>query len=361
MKSKVNICPFCGLAITAPLNLITSQQVKKIGLIDHISVDEVLQRHTESYGGVIESESQFKQIVYPDGQIPDTIRRFVRGNRIKLQIGEEEINQKACDNCHSNITPILDDSIKEVINVMLIGPPGASKTTLLASAIKFASELHPKNKPEKIISAMSPKSFEHEFYAKKTAKFPYIGAQTNHNSSQFNRQPLFFIRTGQKLLIFHDYPGEALKESAFSIPDNAVPVYLYDYSADKNMQLAFFNTKIMELHDGNKTYKKEIIALTKCDTLDQQTVRSIMLMPYEKSGFKSFSSLLAARRRAFSDRDLGQNIEMFSQLSSYCDNIDAVCVAALGCDTEATEDGKYRLSGPWDPQYIYDTLLTIGG
>ena len=358
MRKKFYKCPNCGKKCS-PMELVTFQQVVKMGIAERVEADEVLRKHLEGYGGVIDFNN-LKQIVYEEGIVPEVLRDRVSGRMINLQTGEEEINQKACSICHSNITPIVSDDIEEVYNVLLVGPPSSGKTSLIASAQKFVSERPLSKKREKIFNVMSPKSWEHEFYAKMTAKFPSIPPATYHEKYKFNRQPLFYLRIGKKLLIFHDYPGEALNQSTFAIPHNAVPVYLFDLKDNQNKQLAFMNTKIMELHDGGRKYKNEVIALVKCDKLDENLVRSIMIKPYEQTSLTSFDGILAARRRAFSDSNLGDSLGIYARLKNVCDNIDVVCTAAYGCDTVA-HNNEYRLRGEWNPQYLYDTLLTIGG
>ena len=358
MGNKTYICPNCGKKCH-PMELVTNQQIVKMGIAERVVADEVLRQHLEGYGGVIDGPN-LRQIVYEEGMIPEELRGRISGRTISLQVGVEEINQKACSVCHSNITPIVSDDIEEVYNVLLVGPPSSGKTSLIASAQKYVTERPLSKKREKIFNVMSPRSWEHEFYARMTAGFPNIPPATYHETDKFNRQPLFYLRIGKKLLIFHDYPGEALNQSTFAIPHNAVPVYLCDLNDDQDKQLAFMNTKIMELHDGGRKYKNEVIALVKCDKLDESFVRSIMIKPYEQTGFKSFAGILAARRRAFSDSSIGDTLKIYARLKNVCDNIDVVCTAAYGCDT-VTKNNKYRLSGEWAPQYLYDTLLTIGG
>lgn len=360
-KKNDFICPDCGKKIDKPLMLITSKQVHMSQMRDKVPVDEILKSHLESYGGVFDSLEDFKQIAYEKGNEPDYAKEYIEGDRMITQLGYDLIDQRACPACRSNITPTTIKGVKEVINVLFIGGPGSSKSSLLSAIYKVPIERPLDGKKEKIRNVMSPKSFEHNFYAKKTAAYPYVDPPTDHTDGQFNRQPLLYIKVGSKLLCFSDYPGEALKESGYSIPDNAVAVYLYDYNGEYDEQMTFFNSKAIELHSSGKMIRNEIIVLTKCDILNQDYVKAIMINPYEKTGFTSFGELLAARRKLFTDQKTGSTLKLYLQLKNYCNNIDVVCVAAYGCEAKPTDDGRYKLTGAWDPQYIYDLLLTIGG
>ena len=352
------ICPNCGKTITTPLTLITATQIKKLSLRDDIPVDEVLYDFIESYGGVMPQENLLKQVVYEESHIPDEIKKYIKNNKLLLQIGTDEIDQKACPFCHSNVTPLYRKDISNIINVLLIGLPGASKTTLVASLFKLMTDDAFINKKERIVHGASPKSFEYDYYKKISEKYPVIEDPTNHDDGHFNRQPLFYCIVDETMLIFHDYPGESLKDSTFSIPDNSIPVYLFDSTIKSDEQLAFFTTKIIELHDSGANYKKEHMTFVKCDIMDFDFVNSIMLKPYKTSEFDSFAGLLAARRRILHDSDF--NHPVYYKLKNYSSSVDVSCLAALGCNTH--QEGSYFvLDGPWSPKFLYDFLLTIGG
>lgn len=305
MKTAINsvICPNCGKIVSSPLELITASQIKKTAARDDVPVDTKLVEFIDSYGGIMPSEDFLKQITYEKGNIPESVKNVIKGSKLIVPGGTETIDQKACPYCRSNITPLYRTDIERVINVLLIGMPSSSKTCLTASISKLITERNLNGKNDSIIHAASPKSFEYSYYADIGAKYPEIEPATVHLDGFNNRQPLFYCAVNKTLLIFLDFPGEALKSSQFIIPENAIPVYLYDASIKKDEQLSFFTTKILELHDGGRTYDNEYLTFVKCDMLDDEFVQGIMLKEYEKSSFKEFAGLFAARRMAILDSD----------------------------------------------------------
>lgn len=360
MKKAINsvTCPNCGNIVSSPLNLIAASQIKKTAARDDIAVDETLSKFIESYGGIMPSEDFRKQITYENGNIPECIKKHIKGNKLILQIGMENIDQKACPHCHSNITPLYRTDIERVVNVLLVGMPGSSKTCLTSSISKLITDRTINGKDDRIIHGASPKSYEYTYYANIGSRYPEIEPATVHLDGFYNRQPLFYCVVHKTLIIFHDFPGEALKSSEFYIPDNAIPVYLYDTSIKDDEQLSFFTTKIMELHDGGRTYDNEYLTFVKCDILDDEFVQGIMLKEYDKSNFKEFSGLFAARRMAILDSNFAHPI--YCKLRNYCQQIDVSCIAALGCGTHAKGD-HFELDSEWAPMFLYDFLLSLGG
>lgn len=356
------ICPHCGHNIKNPYHLLTSYQLKNTVVFDKISVDKKYIEFTEGYGGIIPSQSTFKQIVYKD-TIPEVVKPLIRDNKLALRIGNDKIDQLACPRCHSNVTPLYDPYINRVLNILLVGMTGSSKTTLVASICKTLSDRFLSNKNEKITHAASTKSFEYNYYSEIAGKFPVVAGPTVSDENFFNRQPLFFVKVGsdcdKTLIIFHDYPGESLKQSAIFVNDNTVPVYLYDNSKSDDEQLQFFSKKIIELHDG-RSFEKELLSYVKCDKLPKNGVQRIMLKAYEESHFKSFNELLAARRMALDDLKITGN-PLYNKIADYCPSPDVSCVAALGCSAEEVKgQGHFVLKGKWNPLYLYDFILTIG-
>ena len=114
----------------------------------------------------------------------------------------------------------------------------------------------------------------------------------------------------------------------------------------------------MELHDGGRTYDNEYLTFVKCDILDDEFVQGIMLKEYDKSNFKEFSGLFAARRMAILDSNFAHPI--YCKLRNYCQQIDVSCIAALGCGTHAKGD-HFELDSEWAPMFLYDFLLSLGG
>ena len=85
MKTAINsvICPNCGNIVSSPLNLIAASQIKKTAARDDVAVDETLSKFIESYGGVMPSEDFCKQITYENGNIPECIKKHIKG-RMKI-------------------------------------------------------------------------------------------------------------------------------------------------------------------------------------------------------------------------------------------------------------------------------------
>lgn len=363
MNTKNIICPHCGKKFETDtvLNLIPYSELKKMGgnILDNVPYDRILIDHNERFGGVVPSVNNFKQLTFEDDDIPEIIKDYVDGNKLSYQIGSEKMDQKACPHCHFNVSPLFTNDINNVINVLLIGLPGSSKTMLVSSIFKLISENTLEGKEEALALATSSKSFEFEYYSSISAGFPVVPSQTYYDG-HFNRQPLFFCRVNNNLLVFHDSPGEALKGSEFTIPDNSIPVYLYDYSGDVNndAQISFLMKKIHELHNVGRRYEKECFCFTKSDLLPTHLKKSLMIKPYEETEFTNFTGLLAARRMI----QKGFKNPVYDKLKEYTRIVDANCVAALGCQThevKTREKVYYELNSKWTPEYLYDFLLTL--
>lgn len=363
MNIKNTKCPHCGKTINTPLNLIPYSELKKIGgdVLDSVPYDHIMIEHNNAFGGVISSDKNFKQLTFEDDDIPEILKKYITDdNKLTYQIGSGDLDQKACPHCHFNVTPLFSNDINNVINILLIGVTGSSKTMLASSIFKLISEVTLKGKDEKFELATPVKSFEFEYYSEIAANFPVVPSATYHENGFFNRQPLFYCFVNNTLLIFHDYPGEALKGSEFNVPDNSIPVYLYDYTGDVNNteQIPFLMKKIQELHDGGQKYTKEVLSFVKSDLLSSQLKKSIMIKPYKETEFTNFTGLLSARRMI----QKGFKNSVFEKLREYSRIVDVNCVAALGCPThEVKRNGRiyYELDNTWTPEFLFDFLFTL--
>lgn len=350
-------CPNCGKAVESPLTLVTAKQIQMLPDIkDKISTDNVLYKHITNFGGVAPSEDELKQVTY-EGEPPKELQKYIHGDTIQFPTGTGRINQLACPHCHNNITPLYHKDITSVKNILLIGVTGSSKTALVTSIAKLLAECElPTTKSERIMLASSPQSYEYQFY--NSTEFPK--PPTQHDDMNPNRQPLFYCKVNKTLLIFHDYPGEALKNTMFTIPKNSIPVYLFDNSAkEKDIKDRFLNAKVDELHQNEETYPKEMIAFVKCDELTPFFCKRLMIKPYEESKFHDFAGLLAARRMFEHENELliSAQTNIYHKLKQY-GTVDVTCVAAFGCRA-CEQDGKYKLEEAWNPQYLWDFLLSL--
>ena len=350
-------CPNCGRDVESPLTLITAKQIQMLPDIkDKISTDNVLYKHITNFGGVVPSEDELKQVTY-EGDPPKELQKYIYGDTIQFPTGTGRVNQLACPHCHNNITPLYHRDITSVKNILLIGVTGSSKTALITSIAKLLAERElPMTKSEHVELASSPQSYEYQFY--NSTEFPK--PPTQHDDMNPNRQPLFYCKVNGTLLIFHDYPGEALKNTMFTIPKNSIPVYLFDNNAEeKDVQDRFLNAKVDELHQNGETYSKEMIAFVKCDELTPFFCRRLMIKPYEESKFHDFAGLLAARRMFEHENELPTSAQtnIYHKLKQY-GTVDVTCVAAFGCRA-CEQDGEYKLEKAWNPQYLWDFLLSL--
>ncbi len=370
IKEKTFICPHCGTEIIKPVMLIPSSIVSTSPFKDEVEPDETLRNFIASYGGVIPSENQLKQIVLDnDEPLPGYLESYVKGNKLQTVLGPVLIREKACPNCHNNITPIFDKDIEKIVHIILVGPPGSSKTSIIKSIFNMITEKYAYNKHDVFEIGASTTSFEYDYYQK--LSFPVRPTSFLENSGHDYRQPLFFCKVNKCLLVFHDYPGERVKVGSLYVPENAIPVYLFDSEKcnDDNLLSKHkkdLNKAILDIHQGGRKFEREHLLYTKCDMLSEKFVDSIMIKAYEQTKFKDYSGLYAARCFALKEKIKSENIQtlpIYPKIANYCKATTVSCLAAYGVGTEEikTEDGKteFKLKGPWNPQFIYDFLLSL--
>lgn len=367
------ICPNCGRKVINPAMLITADVVNTSPFKGEVEPDEKLRRFIISYGGIIPPENQLKQIVIEHGKNPpEFLKKYLNGNKLLTHFGEIRIKDMACNYCHNNLTPLYTEGIEKTVNVILVGPPGSSKTSILKTIFKMITENYEYNKSDKFqIEWSSSLEFHHYF----NLPFPVHPTTYMENTGLDYRQPLFYCKVNKTLLIFHDYPGERIKIGSLYVPDNAIPVYLFDpekCSNEKNFSehIRLLSRAITSIHDGGRRFQREHLLYTKCDMLSDKFVKGIMLKPYELSNFKDYSGLYAAR--CFSLKDKIQNNNMralpiYYRISTYCKSVTVSCLAAYGVKAEKREfmdeneklKTEFFLKGSWNPQYIYDFLLNL--
>lgn len=379
MKNAIEknfICPNCGREIVKPAMLIPSSVVSTSSFRGEVEPDRTLSEFIASYGGIMPTENQLKQIVLEDDKpIPKYLEKHITGNKLITPFGSEPIHEKACPHCHNNITPLYDSDIEKTIHVILVGPPGSSKTSILKTIFKMITEnvAYGKDKPDVFQIAASTSSFEYNYYSK--LLFPVYPTVFTENNGLEYRQPLFYCKVNKSLLIFHDYPGERVRVGNLYVPENAVPVYLFDsekYSNENflSAHMQELNTAITNIHQDGRRFEREHLLYTKCDMLPKDFVDSIMIKSYEQSGFKDYSGLYAARCFALKEKILNGDIEdfpIYQNIANYCNATTVSCLAAYGVEVEENIDVDvygnmntvFTLTGEWNPQFIYDFLLSL--
>ena len=176
------------------------------------------------------------------------------------------------------------------------------------------------------------------------------------------RQPLAFFsvknqNAPKKLVCLIDYPGEVAEKVKLDTPDSSVIALLVDGEKSILEQIGFLFSKARELKEDASRY---VILVTKCDLLDAQAVRNIMLAPFtEQTAFRNFSDLAAARRCQLAER-LKQDFPALSQFYQLLrkhlnKRVDVVFCSALGCSTNSQNE----LLKAYRPQYMADMLLTF--
>lgn len=370
---KTIICPNCGKEIINPALLIPASIVSTSSFKNEVEPDETLRSFTASYGGVIPSENQLKQIVIENEKnIPEFLNGHIKGNKLMTPFGSIRIKEKACPHCHNNITPLYDADIIKIVNIILVGPPGSSKTSILKAIFKMITEKYDYKKPD-IFQIEWSSSFEYNYYS--SLPFPVHPTTYIENSGFEYRQPLFYCKVNESLLIFHDYPGERVKVGNLYIPENAIPVYLFDSEKYSNEELLSdhkrdLNRAISDIHHGGRKFEREHLLYTKCDMLSEDFVNSIMIKSYERSKFKDYNGLYAARCFSLKERTNNNDIEalpIYSRIAAYCKATTVSCLAAYGVEVEkkqATDENghlntEFKLKEAWNPQFIYDFLLNL--
>lgn len=365
---KTFICPNCGKEVIKPAMLIPASVVSTSRFKDDVEPDETLRDFIKSYGGVVPSENQLKQIVLEDSEpIPNFLKEYIKGNKLIKSVGSSSILEKACPHCHNNITLLYDSNIEKIANVILVGSPGSSKTSILKAIFKMLTERSPRIKSNDFEIA-STSSFEYDYY--ENLPFPVPPTEFIENSGYEYRQPLFYCKVNKSLLIFHDYPGERVKIGNLYIPENAIPVYLFDPEKNINETMKNLNKAISDVHQGGRRFEREHLLYTKCDMLPERFVESIMIKSYEQSKSKEYSSLYAARCFSLKEKTLSndiKNLPMYSKVASHCKATTVSCLAAYGVEVQKIEtkdrSGKrnteFKLKGSWNPQFLYDFLLNL--
>lgn len=349
MKLKnINQCPCCRAKNITPLPLITFRQAAVTGMKDYVSIDIKLENQLYKINGYIPDDDMLKQMVIDEENIKD--------RRYKTESGYPEINQYACPECHSNISALLNEEVKEVRIVPLIGAAGTSKTATITSIVKLIIE-KPYKGNDQIRLATPVSGYEYLYYLERSRRYPEIPKPTVYMHGHLCTQPLCYILVNNVLLVFADNPGETYEFGGYPVMENTIPLYLYDISKGESNNY-FLNHAVNLFHENGRKYEHEVVAVVKSDVADEKLKKSIMLTGTENTG-KPFESLYMARKTRMEAIKDVIDIPIYNELrKNYCDNTDLVCFSALGTDVWIEED-RYILKNEWSPEYLYDLLLTL--
>ncbi len=366
-KNTERYCPSCGEVITEAVHLMTSTDVGRCRYAANIPIDTDYMDYINRFGGVVPEEDELKQIVFTDASAKDYDYISMKGNHYvyETQTGhKKKISSYACPNCHTNVTNVL--TAQNVTHVLLVGQTSAAKTCCTVSGVVMADQT-PTDMETTICTEFCSGSFEGRYYMELADQLrdpfhPKAPDSTLPKDEKITRQPLAFFsvknqNAPKKLICLIDYPGEVVEIGTFDPPDSSVIALLVDGEKSIPEQIGFLFLKAQELKDYASRY---VILVTKCDLLDAQAVRNIMLAPFtEQTAFRNFSDLAAARRCLLAER-LYQDFPALSQFYQLLRNhlkkrVDVVFCAALGCRT----DTQNKLQGKYKPQYMADMLLTF--
>jgi len=364
--NKITHCPSCGREIEPdqlPF-LMTPADVKKCIHSDQICEDMEYVNSISRYGGIHPDEPDKKQVVF----MPDEADKydFIQMKHGKFFYQSQNypmpILSRACPNCHTNLTELL--RCDEVRSVALIGDTHASKTCCVASCCALVDK-KPLDKPDTVTSAFAPGSFEEKYYSEMAAGLnsptPHVVGATMPDAKKSKRQPLSFFRAaiGGKsvLLTLIDHPGEAFNRDMVTALSGSIIVLMVDGERDLASQLRFL---LHQARSFAEYASRFVIAVTKCDLLSQNAVASLMLTDYASQDiFRSFSDLAAARRCIMNrhlERHSSPLYHFYKQIGNMGIPTELLFMAALGTNTIAETNA---LKGAYDPQYMYDFLLTL--
>lgn len=366
-KNTERYCPSCGKVITDAVHLMTSADVGRCRYAANIPIDTDYVDYINGFGGVVPEENELKQIVFTDASAKDYDYISMRGNHYvyETQTGhKKKISSFACPNCHTNVTNVL--AAQNVNPVLLVGKTSAAKTCCTVSSVVMADQMRT-DMETTICTEFCSGSFEERYYMELADQLrdpfhPKAPDSTHPLDGMITRQPLAFFsvknrNSPKKLICLIDYPGEVVKKGTFDPPDSSVIALLVDGEKSIPEQIGFLLAKAKELEADASRY---VILVTKCDLLDVQAVRNIMLAPFtEQTAFRNFSDLAAARRCQLAER-LKQDFPALSQFyqllrKTLKKRVDVVFCAALGCRT----DTQNKLQDEYKPQYMADMLLTF--
>lgn len=346
MEIKTNIqCVNCGEKNLKAVPVITGTELKDTVMDNFTGEDKEYAEHLTRTGSEI-PDSQYLKIYYAGD-------RMVKGKYRTLKGEYRKITQYVCSKCHCNITGLLDRRIKRMYNVLLIGMPGTSKSTTVISMVKEICDK--KIKSAEILT--SPYSYERVYYEEKANRYPEVPVPTQAVKGLLKRQPVISILVQNTLLTFIDLPGENYGSNMFYTTENTIPVYLYDHTQKESSQMSFFSHMLNSLHGtGKKKYRKEVIAIVKSDMYSEEKKKKIQLEEYNSSN--KYSELYMARRMNMINNSEIIKLPVYESLRQYTENVDVLCMAALGSPTEKICD-RYCITGKYNPEGLEDLLHTL--